>query len=401
MSAGHPSSGSAADSAQTGSNHPDAVNTTIKTRSAVAEVAVATAVDASLAPLRQQIDAIDSELLRLLNTRAALAQQIGHLKAQADAPVMRPEREAQVVARLLGENQGPLPGETVAQLFREVMSACRSLERRVSVAYLGPEGTYSEQAVWAHFGRNVHAVPEAAFEDALRSAETGARDFCVLPIENTTEGSVARTLDLLLTTGLSISGEVSLPIHHLLLTQATDLSNVREVVAHPQALAQCRAWLQAHLPGVLQTPVSSNAEGARQATLRPEVAAIAGEAACERYGLPALARHIQDDPSNRTRFVVLGQLQPGPSGHDRTSLILALPNQPGAVYRMLEPLARHGVSMSRFESRPARTGRWEYYFFVDVLGHRSDPALQGALAELEAHTSFFRCLGSYPVAQVP
>ncbi len=359
-----------------------------------------TAVDGTLAPLRQQIDAIDSQMLRLLNERAELAQRIGHLKAQADAPVMRPEREAQVVARLLSENKGPLPADTVAQLFREVMSACRSLERRVSVAYLGPEGTFSEQAVWAHFGRCVNAQPETSLDDALRSVETGASDFCVLPIENTTEGSVSRTLDLLQATSLSISGEVSLPIHHQLLTQAAALKEVTEVLAHPQALAQCRAWLQAHLPGVTQTAVASNAEGARIATQRPTVAAIAGDAARERYALPALAEHIQDDPANRTRFVVLGRLQPGASGKDRTSLILALPNQPGAVYRMLEPLARHGVSMTRFESRPARTGRWEYYFYVDVQGHRSDPALTNALADLQAQTSYFKCLGSYPVAQV-
>lgn len=358
------------------------------------------AVDGSLAPLRQQIDAIDSQMLRMLNERAGLAQRIGHLKAQADAPIMRPEREAQVVARLLSENKGPLPAETVAQLFREVMSACRSLERRVSVAYLGPEGTFTEQAVWAHFGRCVNAQPETSLDDALRSVETGASDFCVLPIENTTEGSVSRTLDLLQTTSLSISGEVSLPIHHQLLTQAGSLKAITEVLAHPQALAQCRGWLQAHLPGVQQTAVSSNAEGARLATQRPSAAAIAGEAARERYALPALAEHIQDDPANRTRFVVLGRLQPGPSGNDRTSLILALPNQPGAVYRMLEPLARHGVSMSRFESRPARTGRWEYYFYVDVLGHRSDAALIAALSDLESQTSYFKCLGSYPVAQV-
>lgn len=373
-------------------------NASTASDSAGAAAPAASAIDGSLAPLRNQIDAIDSQLLKLLNERAGLAQRIGHLKAQADAPVMRPEREAQVVSRLLSENQGPLPTATVAQLFREVMSACRSLERRIGVAYLGPQGTYSEQAVWAHFGRCVDAVAEASLEEALRSVETGARDFCVLPIENTTEGSVAHTLDLLLSTGLTISGEVSLPIHHQLLTQAADLSAVTEVMAHPQALAQCRAWLQTHLPGVVQTAVSSNAEGARIAADRPTVAAIAGQAARERYGLTALAEHIQDDPANRTRFVVLGRLQPGPSGNDRTSLILALPNHPGAVYRMLEPLARHGVSMSRFESRPARTGRWEYYFYIDVLGHRSDTALVSALAELEAHTSFFRCLGSYPVA---
>jgi chorismate mutase/prephenate dehydratase len=365
---------------------------------AVSGQAAVTAVDPSLAPMRQKIDAIDSQLLVLLNERAALAQAIGHVKAQTDAPVMRPEREAQVVARLLSENNGPLPPDAVVQLFREVMSACRSLERRVGVAYLGPQGTYSEQAVWSHFGRFVNALAATSLDEALRSVETGASDFCVLPIENSTEGSVSQTLDLLLQTPLVISGEVSLPIHHQLLTQATSLADVTEVLAHPQALAQCRDWLQRHLPGVRQSAVSSNAEGARLALAQPHAAAIAGQAAQEHYGLPALAQHIQDNAQNRTRFVVLGRLKPGPSGNDRTSLICALPNHPGAVHRMLEPLARHGVSMSRFESRPARTGRWEYYFYMDVLGHQTDAALQQSLAELEAHTSFYKCLGSYPVA---
>jgi chorismate mutase/prephenate dehydratase len=354
--------------------------------------------DSDLTPLRNQIDAIDSQLLRLLNERADLAQRIGHVKAKTDAPVMRPEREAQVVARLLSESQGPLPQASIVQLFREVMSACRALERRVAVAYLGPEGTYSEQAVWSHFGRFVKAMPESTLDEVLRNVETQSSDFCVLPVENSTEGSVTRTLDLLLQTTLSISGEVALPIHHQLLTNAATLSDVTEVCAHPQALAQCKAWLQAHLPQARQTPVSSNAEGALMAKSSFSVAAIAGQAARERYELPALAEHIQDDASNQTRFLVLGQLKPGPSGNDRTSLILALPNHPGAVYRMLEPLAVNGVSMTRFESRPARTGRWEYYFYIDLLGHQADPNVAKALTELEAQTSFFKCLGSYPVA---
>jgi chorismate mutase / prephenate dehydratase len=233
-------------------------------------------------------------------------------------------------------------------------------------------------------------------EDVVGCVESRRADFCVIPLENSTEGSVSRTLDLLLQTDLLISAEVSLPIDHLLLTRANSLAEVTEVCAHPQALAQCRRWLLANLPNVQQIAVSSNAEGALKAQKHGNVAAIAGLAAQACYGLTALAKHIQDDSHNKTRFLVLGRLKSGISQVDRTSFILSVPNQPGAVYRMLEPLSKHGVSMSRFESRPARTGRWEYYFYIDVLGHQDEPALKAAISELQACTSFFKCLGSYP-----
>ncbi len=351
--------------------------------------------DHDLTPLRDQIDTIDSQILKLLNQRAGLAQSIGQVKAQTQAPVMRPEREAEVIRRLLVENAGPLPDSSIELLFREIMSACRALEHHLVVAYLGPEGTYSEQAVWRHFGRCIQALPCSTLEEAVGCVESDRADFCVIPLENSAEGSVSRTLDLLLQTNLLITAEVSLAIDHLLLTRASSLAEITEVCAHPQALAQCRRWLLANMPNAQQTAVSSNAEGALRAQKNVHIAAIAGLVAQQCYGLTPLAEHIQDDFNNKTRFLVLGRLKSGVSQADRTSFILSVPNQPGAVYRMLEPLSKHGVSMSRFESRPARTGRWEYYFYIDVLGHQDEPALKAAIAELQACTSFFKCLGSY------
>lgn len=364
-----------------------------------------TPADEQIKPLRDRIDALDDSILAALNERAQLAQQIGLLKANADAPIMRPEREAQVIDRLAAlskASQGLLAGDAIAQIFREVMSACRALEHRVRIAYLGPEGTFSEQAVWSHFGRSVDVVAVESIDEVFRVVESGGAEFGVVPVENSTEGSVSRTLDLLLQTPLQISGEVSLPIHHCLLTgfAGGDLSQIKEVAAHPQALAQCQQWLRANLPSVPTLAVSSNAEGARlaatQAGMAARIAAIAGIAAKDRYGLSVLAEGIQDQTHNRTRFLVVGNVKPGPSGRDLTSIVLAVPNQAGAVYRMLEPLDRHGVSMTRFESRPARTGRWEYYFYIDMQGHPADASVAAALAELQASAVFFKHLGSYP-----
>ena len=354
------------------------------------------ATDAELKPLRDGIDAIDLQILNLLNQRAGLAQKIGHLKAQNEAPVMRPEREAQVVARLQANNTGPIGNAEIAQVFREVMSACRALEHRIRVAFLGPVGTFSEQAVWSHFGRSISPIAVDSIDDVFRSVEVGAAEFGVVPVENSTEGSVSRTLDLMLQTRLHISGEVSLAIHHNLLTLASSKEHIREVCAHPQALAQCKHWLQTQLPGVPTRAVSSNAEGARLASTDANLAAIAGKAASDVYQLPALFEHIQDESHNRTRFLVIGQLQPGPSGRDLTSVVMSVANKPGAVHSMLEPLARHGVSMTRFESRPARNGRWEYVFYVDVQGHCSEAPVKAALDELKANAVFFKQLGSYP-----
>ncbi len=353
-------------------------------------------IDDKLKPLREQIDAIDAQLLALLSQRARVAQEVGHVKAETNAPVFRPEREAQVLERVARDNPGPLASGDLQTIFREVMSACRALEKRVIVAFLGPAGTYSEQAVWQQFGQAVEPLPCVSIDEVFRSVEAGTADFGVVPVENSTEGTVNRTLDLLMQTTLAISGEVALPVQHSLMTRTGSMDGVTRVCAHSQALAQCQAWLNEHYPQTERRAVASNGEAARMASEDSSVAAIAGDAAAKRYGLATVHAHIQDDPHNRTRFFVISTLKPGPSGRDQTSLVLSVPNKAGAVYELLAPLAKHGVSMTRFESRPARTGRWEYYFFVDVEGHADDPKVAQALAELQGQAAFFKVLGSYP-----
>ena len=354
--------------------------------------------DDKLKPLREKIDAIDAQLLDLLNQRARVAQEVGHVKAETNAPVFRPEREAQVLRRLGERNPGPLPTPDIQTIFREVMSACRALERRVIVAYLGPVGTFSEQAMYQHFGHAVEGLPCASIDEVFRATEAGTADFGVVPIENSSEGAVNRTLDLLLQTTLSISGGLSIPVHHSLMTRSGTMDGVTRICAHSQTLAQCQVWLKLNYPDIERHAVASNGEAARMASDDPTVAAIAGEIAGEHYNLGVVKAHVQDDPHNRTRFAIIGRLQPGPSGKDQTSLVLAVPNRAGAVYNMLAPLAKHGVSMTRFESRPARIGTWEYYFYVDVEGHAQEKKVEDALAELKQGAPFFKILGSYPVS---
>ena len=352
--------------------------------------------DDKLTPLRARIDAIDKQILELLNQRAGVAQEVGHVKAETNAPVFRPEREMQVLRNVAQRNPGPLAAGDVQTIFREIMSACRALEKRVTVAYLGPVGTFSEQAVYQQFGHAVEGMPCASIDEVFRAAEAGTADFGVVPVENSTEGAINRTLDLLLQTPLTISGEVSLPVHHSLMTATGAMTGITRICAHPQALAQCQAWLNQHHPSIERQPVSSNGEAARMAAEDPSVAAIAGEIAGEKHGLQVVSAHIQDDPHNRTRFAVVGRLRTSPSGHDHTSLVLSVANKAGAVYNLLAPLARHGVSMTRFESRPARMGTWEYYFYVDVEGHSDDERMARALVELKENAAFFKVLGSYP-----
>lgn len=354
--------------------------------------------DDKLKPLREKIDAIDAQLLDLLNQRARVAQEVGHVKAETNAPVFRPEREAQVLRRLGDRNPGPLATPDIQTIFREVMSACRALERRVIVAYLGPVGTFSEQAMYKHFGHAVEGLPCASIDEVFRATEAGTADFGVVPIENSSEGAVNRTLDLLLQTTLSISGGLSIPVHHSLMTKSGTMDGVTRICAHSQTLAQCQVWLKLNYPDIERHAVASNGEAARMAADDPTVAAIAGEIAGEHYNLGVVKAHVQDDPHNRTRFAIIGRLQPGPSGKDQTSLVLAVPNKAGAVYNMLAPLAKHGVSMTRFESRPARIGTWEYYFYVDVEGHAHEKKVEDALAELKQGAPFFKVLGSYPVS---
>jgi chorismate mutase/prephenate dehydratase len=354
--------------------------------------------DKKLKPLREQIDAIDKQILDLLNARARIAQQVGHVKAETNAPVFRPEREAQVLRSVAERNPGPLVARDVQTIFREIMSACRALEKRVSVAFLGPVGTFTEQAVYQQFGHAVEGVSCTSIDEVFRSTEAGMSEFGVVPIENSSEGTISRTLDLLLQTPLSISGEISLPVHHSLMTKSGTMEGVKRICAHSQALAQCQIWLNLHHPNIERQAVASNAEAARIASEDPTVAAIAGEMAAQTYNLLIVNAHVQDDPHNRTRFAVIGRLLTTPSGKDQTSLVLSVPNKAGAVYNLLAPLAKHGVSMTRFESRPARMGTWEYYFYVDVEGHAQDEKVAKTLAELQQNAAYFKVLGSYPVS---
>lgn len=354
-----------------------------------------------LLALRERIDAVDRELLALLNRRAKLALEVGEVKKREGSVVFRPEREAQVIDGLKAANPGPLKSDSVAPIWREIMSACRSLETPSRIAYLGPAGTFSELAALGYFGSSIVKVPCSSIDEVFRTTSAGAADFGVVPVENSTEGVVARSLDLFLHTPLFIIGETSLFVRHNLLRRENGAEGIEAVLAHPQALAQCHAWLGNHLPHAERRPVSSNAEGARLAAQDPKLAAIASDRAAGEFGLHVVAPAIQDDAHNRTRFAIVTDPHrhpaPKPSGHDCTSLVVSVPNRPGAVHDMLVPLKNHGVSMSRFESRPARSGQWEYYFYIDVEGHPDEPRVGAALGELRRACAFFKVLGSYPV----
>jgi chorismate mutase/prephenate dehydratase len=349
-----------------------------------------------IARLRKDIDALDAELLALVNRRAALAQRIGALKNGAQA--YRPEREAEILRRVAADNRGPLSEAGVTAVFREVISACRALEETIRVAYLGPEGTFSEQALLAQFGSTIEGVPCPTIDEVFRAVETGATRYAVVPVENSAEGAVGRTLDLLLSTPKKICAEVVLRVHQNAMTRGGSLEGVRRVYSHAQSFAQCDRWLAQHLPGAERVPVSSNAEAARRAAGEDGVCAIGPEIAAGRYGLAVVAANIEDEPNNRTRFIVLGDEEPAASGRDGTSLVMSAPNRPGAVHALLTPFAKHGVSMSRLESRPMRVGKWEYYFYVDLDGHRGDAPVAAALNELAALAPFLKVLGSYPLA---
>ena len=349
-----------------------------------------------LANLRNQIDALDAEILKRLNERAALARKIGALKS---GNAYRPEREAQVLLRIQKLNAGPLSNETAARLFREIMSACLALERPITVSYLGPVGTFSEKAALKHFGEGAVTLPCSSIDEVYRAVESGTADFSIVPIENSTEGAVGRSLDLMPQSPLNICGEVLLRIHHHLMSKgATDLKSIKRVFSHGQSLAQCHEWLNNNLPHVERVAVASNAEAARRAAEEPGSAAVAGEMAAEHYGLTLLASNVEDEPNNTTRFLVIGEYRPQQSGRDKTSLALSAKNKAGAVYEMLTPFAQRGVSMTKFESRPSRVAIWEYLFFVDIEGHRNDPHVAAALVQLETIAGYVKVLGSYPQA---
>ena len=354
----------------------------------------------NLQALRDRIDALDEKIQALVSERAAYAQQVAGVKRASGEhnEYYRAEREAEVLRKALARNRGPLSDAEMAQLFREIMSACRALEQPLSVAYLGPQGTYSEAAALKHFGHAVTALPLAGIESIFHDVESGAANFGVVPVENSTEGVINHTLDMFMISPLRICGEVELPIHHHLLSKADALSTVTRVYAHQQAFAQCRAWLDAHLPGIEREAVSSNAEGARRAAQEAGAAAIAGDSAAAIYQLRALASNIEDDPRNTTRFLVMGKQGAAPSGHDKTSLLVSTRNQPGALHSLLAPLARHKIGMTRIESRPSRQTAWEYVFFIDIEGHAQDPSVASALLEIQPETALFKVLGSYPKA---
>ncbi len=359
-----------------------------------------------LAGLREAIDTVDRNIHELINQRARLARQVGEMKhAQskaggADVEFYRPEREAQVLRMAKERNKGPLRDEEILRLFREIMSACLAQEEPLKVAFLGPEGTFTQAAVLKHFGHSVRALPLAAIDEVFREVEAGNADFGVVPIENSTEGTVNHTLDRFINSPLKICGEIELRIHQFLLGKMPTLAGIKRICTHQQSLAQCRNWLDEHLPFAERIAVASNAEGARRARDEEGTAAIAGETAADVYGLKVLAPEIEDRPDNTTRFFVLGPKLFRPSGQDRTTLLCSTLNTggPGALYRLLEPMAKHGISMTRIESRPSKRKKWDYVFFIDLEGHADDPALAKALAELKERASLFRVLGSYPRA---
>lgn len=356
--------------------------------------------DEQLQQVRERINAIDAELLRLISERAACAQDVAKIKDAHGEAVQyyRPEREAEILRRIKAENPGPLDGEEVARLFREIMSACLALEKPLKVGYLGPEGTFTQAAALKHFGHSVHAQPFGAIGDIFREVEAGACDYGVVPVENSTEGVVNHTLDMFMRSPLLIAGEVTLRIHHHLLSKTVDLGAVRRVYSHQQSLAQCRGWLDRYLPNAERIAVSTNADAAKLAASTLDAAAVASEAAAELYDLDVLAQRIEDEPGNTTRFLVIGPEDSPPSGHDKTSMLLSCRNEAGGLHRLLTPLAEQGISMTRIESRPSRQGVWDYVFFVDVCGHRQSPKVAQALEQLKRAANLCKVLGSYPEA---
>lgn len=353
-----------------------------------------------LSQIRTRIDTLDEQIQLLINQRAACAEEVAQIKRNAgeETHFYRPEREAEVLRRVKARNTGPLPAEEMARLFREIMSACLAHEQPLSVAYLGPEGTFTQAAALKHFGHSVSTHTSPTIDDVFREVESGTCHYGVVPVENSTEGVVNHTLDCFLTSALKICGEVNIRIHHCLLSNSTDLGNIKRIYSHQQSLGQCRKWLDARLPGVERISVSSNAEAARLCAAEPGSAAIASREAAIIYQLAILAENIEDQPDNTTRFLVIGQSDVERSGDDKTSLLISTNNRPGALYSLLMPFAESSISLSRIESRPSKRGVWEYVFFIDVDGHRNDPELSQVLEKLQQQASLFKLLGSYPRA---
>lgn len=355
-----------------------------------------------LKKLREQIDGIDDRIRALVVERAQCAHRVADVKraSDGDATVFyRPEREAQVLRRMKDADNAPLPGEAMARIFREIMSACLALEQQMKVAYLGPEGTFTQQAALKHFGHAAQTLPLAAIDDVFREVEAGAVHYGVVPVENSTEGMVTHTLDSFMRFGLRICGEVELRIHHhLLISENNKRESITRVYSHQQSLAQCRQWLDTHLPGVERVAVSSNAEAARRIRGEWNAAAIAGDMAAELYGLSKVAENIEDNPDNTTRFLIIGRDTVARSGDDKTSLLVSTRDKPGALYRLLEPFNREGITLTRLESRPSKSSKWSYVFFIDCVGHQDDVKVQAALNAVADEVLEVRILGSYPKA---
>ncbi len=350
--------------------------------------------------IRNQIDSLDNELLALISKRGQLAKEVANIKHQdgGKASYYRPEREAQVLQKIITRNSGPLSGEEMARLFREIMSACLALEQQMTVAFLGPDGTFTQAAALKHFGHSIKTVPLAAIDEVFREVESGAANFGVVPIENSTEGVVNHTLDMFMNSSLRICGEVELRVHHNLMGRMSDPADITILYSHQQSLAQCREWLDTNLPHIDRINVSSNAEAARLASVEQGVAAIAGEIAANFYELNVINSNIEDEPDNTTRFLVIGREQIPPSGADKTSILVSTANKSGALSRLLQPFAENDVSLTRIESRPSRQTMWNYVFFVDMEGHKDDSDIAEVLHILHNEAAMLKILGSYPKA---
>ncbi len=353
-----------------------------------------------LSELRDKIDEIDKQILQLINQRASCALEVAKTKiAQGEQGAFyRPDRESLVLRRIMDLNQGPLSDQTAVRFFRELMSACLALEKPMDIAFLGPEGTFTQQAVFKHFGHAVKTNPVTTINEIFSAVESGCCQFGVVPVENSTEGVISHTLDRFLTSPLKICGEVEIRVHQNLMGQTADLTEITEVFSHQQSLAQCRQWLDKHLPHAQLTAVSSNAEAARLATIHKKTAAVAGIVAAEVYDLTIIERNIEDEPNNTTRFIIIGQQSSSPTGNDKTSLVVSTGNQPGALHKILEPFAKFNIGMVHIESRPSRQGLWDYVFFIDIEGHSEDKVIEQALDMVKDSVNMFKLLGSYPKA---
>jgi chorismate mutase / prephenate dehydratase len=358
---------------------------------------------ASIKPLndlRENIDSIDQQILELINLRATYAMEVAKTKIASgeEGTFYRPDRESLVLRRIKELNQGPLPDQTAVRFFRELMSSCLALEKPLDVAYLGPEGTFTQQAVLKHFGNAVKAVPVATINDIFSAVENGSCQFGVVPVENSTEGVISYTLDRFLGSALNICGEVEIRVHQNLMGLTDDKSKIIEIFSHQQSLAQCRKWLEKNFPQAKLTPVSSNSEAARLASFNSNTAAVAGRPSAELYHLKILEKSIEDEPNNTTRFIIIGKQISASTGNDKTSLVVSTGNQPGALHKILEPFAKYGIGMLHIESRPSRQGLWEYVFFIDIEGHCEDEQVAKALSILRENVSMIKILGSYPRA---